>query len=318
MPRTRKPRNGSLQFWPRVRARRLYPRIKSFKKTVNIKPLEFACYKAGMTHIQYIDTDNNSPTKNKIVSKAVTILEAPSLLVLALKFYKKSHYGLQSVGEYWNNKIPDFVRRKYPKNKIKNNYEGDFDDVRLIVSTQPHKINLKKTPEIFEIHIGGNDKKKKLEYAKSLLGKEISARDIFNEGEYVDVTSITKGKGFQGPVKRFGIKIQGRKDKQHHRHVGSVGQERPGKIRWTVARPGQMGLHQRTEYKKRIIKIGDNGLEFKGGIINYGNIKKDYIIMEGSVPGSKKRLIILRVSIRPKLSKPVSISYLSKESKQGV
>ncbi len=318
MPRTRKPRNGSLQFWPRSRARRLYPRIKSFKKVNNVKPLEFACYKAGMTHIQYIDTDNNSPTKNKIVGKAVTILESPSLLVLALRFYKKSPYGFYSVGELWNEKIPDFVKRKYPKKEIKKNYDGDFDDVRLIVSTQPNKIELKKTPEIFEVHIGGDDKSKKLEYAKSLVGKEISVKDVFNEGEYVDVTAITKGKGFQGPVKRFGIRIQGRKDKQHHRHVGSVGQERPGKIRWTVARPGQMGLNQRTEYKKRILKIGDDGFNLKGGILNYGGIKKDYILIEGSVPGPSKRLVALRVSMRPKAPKPVSISYISKESKQGV
>ncbi len=317
MPRTRKPRRGSLQFWPRVRAKRLYPRIRSFKPVNNIKPLEFACYKAGMTHVQYLDTDKNSPTKNQIISKAVTVLEAPSLLVLALRFYKKSPYGLSVVGEFWHD-VPDFVKRKYPKGKMEKNYEGDFDDVRLIVSTQPHKINLKKTPEIFEIHLGGDDKEKKLEYAKSLLGKEISVKDVFSEGEYVDVTAITKGKGFQGPVKRFGIKIQGRKDKQHHRHVGSVGQERPGKIRWTVPRPGQMGLHQRTEYKKRIIKIGDDGLEFKGGLIGYGNIKKDYILIEGSVPGSKKRLVFLRVSMRPVAPKPVSISYISKESKQGV
>ena len=317
MPRTRKPRRGSLQFWPRVRARRIYPRIKSHAESTDAKPLEFACYKAGMTHIQFIDSDNNSSTKNKIVTKAVTILESPSLLVLALRFYKKTEYGWKVVGEQWTNSIPDFVKRKYPKTKISKNYDGEFDDVRLIVSTQPNKIDLKKTPEIFEIHIGG-EKDKKIEYAKSVLGKELSAKDIFTEGEYVDVTSITKGKGFQGPVKRFGIKIQGRKDKQHHRHVGSVGQERPGKIRWTVARPGQMGFHQRTEYSKRIIKIGDDGFEVKGGIINYGNVKKDYILIEGSVPGPKKRLVVLRYSLRPKKPKPVSISYISKESKQGV
>ncbi len=316
MPRTRKPRRGSLQFWPRVRARRIYPRIKSHADTNDVKPLEFACYKAGMTHIQYIDNDNNSPTKNKIVTKAVTVLESPSLLVLALRFYKKSQYGWTAVGEQWTD-VPDFVKRKYPKSKNKKSYDGDFDDVRLVVSTQPNKIELKKTPEIFEVHLGG-DKDKKLEYAKSVLGKELSVKDIFSEGEFVDVTAITKGKGFQGPVKRFGIRIQGRKDKQHHRHVGSVGQERPGKIRWTVARPGQMGFHQRTEYSKRIIKIGDDGFEVKGGIVNYGNVKKDYILIEGSVPGPKKRLIILRASLRPKKPKPVSISYISKESKQGV
>ncbi len=316
MPRTRKPRRGSLQFWPRVRARRIYPRIKSHAESNDVKPLEFACYKAGMTHIQYMDNDNNSPTKNKIVTKAVTVLESPSLLVLALRFYKKSQYGWTAVGEQWAN-VPDFVKRKYPKSKSKKSYDRDFDDVRLVVSTQPNKIELKKTPEIFEIHLGG-EKDKKLEYVKSVLGKEISVKDIFNEGEFVDVTAVTKGKGFQGPVKRFGIRIQGRKDKQHHRHVGSVGQERPGKIRWTVARPGQMGFHQRTEYSKRIIKIGDDGFEVKGGIVNYGNVKKDYILIEGSVPGPKKRLIILRASLRPKKPKPVSISYISKESKQGV
>jgi len=62
-----------------------------------------------------------------------------------------------------------------------------------------------------------------------------------------------------------------------------------------------MGFQTRTEVNKRILKIGEDGKEItpKSGFINYGLIKGDYVLIEGSLPGSKKRLIRLRSAIRP-------------------
>jgi len=84
---------------------------------------------------------------------------------------------------------------------------------------------------------------------------------------------------------------------------------------------GQMGYHQRTEYNKRILKIGNNGEEVtpKGGFLHYGIIKNNYVILKGSVQGPPKRLIVLRSAIRcpeDKFGLP-EITYLSRESKQG-
>jgi len=82
-----------------------------------------------------------------------------------------------------------------------------------------------------------------------------------------------------------------------------------------------MGFHQRTEYHKRIMLIGENEEEInpKGGLINYGKIKGDYLLVLGSVPGPKKRLIRLRKTIRPLKSFKVQspeITFISRESQQ--
>ena len=60
---------------------------------------------------------------------------------------------------------------------------------------------------MLEIKIGGSDMKAVFEHAKSLLGKEVRAKDL-SEGMFIDVPGVTKGKGFAGAVKRFGVKVQ--------------------------------------------------------------------------------------------------------------
>lgn len=65
---------------------------------------------------------------------------------------------------------------------------------------------------------------------------------------------------------------------------------------------GQMGFQTRTELNKRILKFGNgNEINPKGGFIRYGIIKSYYLLIEGSVPGSKKRLVMIRKAIRSKL-----------------
>jgi large subunit ribosomal protein L3 len=167
----------------------------------------------------------------------------------------------------------------------------------------------KKTPEVFEVGIGGKDVKEKLEFAKTLLGKEINVSDVVREGEFVDTIAITKGKGTAGPVERFGVKIQSRHAKQKRRHVGSLGQERPGKVRYTVPMAGQLGFGRRTELNKKVLKIG-KGISPKGGFKRYGIVKGSYLVIEGSVPGSKKRLVMVRPALRSKATAPVEVKKL--------
>jgi large subunit ribosomal protein L3 len=136
------------------------------------------------------------------------------------------------------------------------------------------------------------------------LGKEVKPSDVLKEGEAVDAIGITKGKGTTGPVKRFGIVIQNRHAKGKRRHVGSLGQEQPGRVRWTVPMAGQMGFQQRTELNKRVLKINEvekAGAEITpvAGFKGYGLVKGPYILVEGSVPGHKKRLVFLRTAMRP-------------------
>jgi len=310
MPEIKKPREGSLAFYPRKRAARIYPNIDTYPSVDKTIPLAFAAYKVGMGHIIALDNRKNSPTYGLQISIPITILEAPFLKVIGVRFYQKTIKGLKALTEIYAKELPKELERK---TKIKSNYSEQkleeikkmaekISSVRLIVATQQKRSGIgKKKPEVFEIEVGGKSIKEKIDYALSLLGKEISPNEVFKEGEIVDVIAVTKGKGTQGPVKRFGVKIQVRKAKEKRRHIGSLGQERPGKVRWSVPMAGQMGFQTRTELNKRIIKIGDGKeINIKSGFKRYGIIKSNFIILEGSVPGSKKRLIMLRKAIRSK------------------
>ena len=84
---------------------------------------------------------------------------------------------------------------------------------------------------------------------------------------------------------------------------------------------GQMGYHQRTEFNKRLIKIGEDGTEItpEGGFINYGLVRARYVLIKGSVPGPSKRLVRIRHAMRlgeHKIREP-TIGFVSLESKQG-
>ena len=83
-----------------------------------------------------------------------------------------------------------------------------------------------------------------------------------------------------------------------------------------------MGYHQRIEFNKRILKIGKDGKEVtvKGDFIRYGPVKGPYILLEGSVPGTEKRVIRLRHPARPPTEipdQPPQVTHISLESPQG-
>jgi large subunit ribosomal protein L3 len=89
---------------------------------------------------------------------------------------------------------------------------------------------------------------------------------------------------------------------------------------YSVPRAGQMGFHQRTEYNKIVMKVGNNGSEItpKGGFLRYGIVNSDYVALKGSVPGTRNRLIVIRLAMRPPPeSKPTKLDYLSIGSIQG-
>jgi large subunit ribosomal protein L3 len=313
MPSIRRPRRGSKAYYPRKRARRIYPRIKSYPQIKEAKPLGFAGYKAGMTHGMIINTNPHSTTKGQQISVPITILDCPPISVFGFRCYSDNIHDVFS--DNWNKNLERKLKlkKKSLEEQIKK-ISGKVKSVSLLVHTNP---TFKKKPEVFELSLGG-EVEHQLNYAKQILGKEIKVSDILKEGDYVDVVAVTTGKGFQGPVKRFGIRVLGRKAQQMQRHTGSLGQTEPGKVRWTVPQAGQLGFFTRTEFNKRILKI-QNGLKLKGGIVNYGDITSDALLLEGSVPGPQKRLVRLRFPIRPPKTKyPVDLKYVSLESKQGV
>jgi large subunit ribosomal protein L3 len=315
------PRRGTIQFWPRKRARRSYPRIKSRPNVKDIKLLGFAGYKAGMTHVMIEDTRPTSMTKNETITWPVTVIECPPMRALAIRFYKKTTSGLQLISEIFSkNTTKDLTRRIKPSKK-EGTAPEDFDEIRMVVYTQPRMTGIgQKKPELFELGIGGNDKKQQAEYAKGLLDKEIKLSDIFKPGQFMDVHAVTKGKGFQGTVKRFGVRIRQHKAEKTKRGIASLGSWKPKRVDFRVAQAGKTGFNQRTEYNKLAIKIGSDTKEInpKGGFKKYGLLKSDFILVKGQVFGIQKRLIIMTDAMRPKLGpQQLEISYISTESKQG-
>jgi len=325
MPTIRKPRKGSMQFWPRVRAKREYPKVKAWAKSKDAKPLGFAGYKVGMTHTIITDNSPHSTTKGKDIFMPVTVIECPPLKVASIRFYKNTKKGKKVVGEVFASDLAKEFSRKTvrPKSKKKIDDIKEFDDVVMIAHTQPKLTKIgKKKPELFEVALGGK-KEDKLNYIKERLGKEITIKDVFKEGQQLDMHVVTTGKGFQGPVKRFGISLRSHKSEKAIRNPGSLGPWKGmGQISWRVARAGKMGYHVRTEYNKWLIKIGEKPEEVnaKGGFLRYGAVKNNYILIKGSVGGPSKRLVRLNEAIRTSKKIPKdapTIQYLSTASKQG-
>jgi len=326
-----RPRRGSLAFSPRKRAKSIVPRVRSWPECEKARMQGFAGYKAGMTHVVMIDDRKNSPTYGEEIVVPVTVIETPPMKVAAVRVYRKTQYGMQIAAEVWSDNLDVFLDRRLnlPKkapdvDKLKAAVENGASEVRVVTYTQPYLITgvPKKVPDVMEHKIGGNVEEA-LEYAISKLGNEVAISEVFEEGAIIDVISITKGKGFQGPVKRWGVITLDAKHARSskHRRVGNLGPWNPHHVRWTVPQAGQMGFHQRTEYNKRLIKIGENGEEItpKGGFLHYGVIRTQYVLVTGSVPGSVKRLVRMRDAIRPPKAQfdGVNIVYVSTASKQG-
>lgn len=328
MAKSHKPTKGSRAFWPRKRAKRIYPNVKSVPETGKDKaaPMAFAGYKAGMTEVSYVDNRKDSVTSGRELLVPVTVLDCPPLFIVGMKAYGNDASGnLVNMGTVWHDKPQADLNRKLdiPKKPGKKpeqleNQMEQIAQVRLVVSTQPRGSGIgKKKPEVFEIPVSG-DAQQQFAYGKEHLGKELLPSDVFADGEVVDVSAVSKGKGFAGVVKRFGVKIRGRKHGGKRRHLGNIGPRTPARVLpGAIAMPGQLGLQTRTEFNKRILKIGEDGITPSGGFVNYGKVAKNYMLLAGSVPGPRKRLIMLRKAMRWKQGPaPVELKHVSLEPQQ--
>lgn len=282
-----------MQIWPRKRAKRPYARIRSWTNLTSAKLLGFLGYKVGMARVIVKDNTQTSHTKGMELSIPVTILECPSIKPLSIRFYKKTNSGLKLIKEVYADKFDKELTRKTTLPKTPNKtYPENFDEITLKIYTQPKTTSVdRKKPEIIELGISGQ-KNAKLELAKSLLNKDIKVSEVFKENQIVDVHGITKGKGHQGTVKRFGVPIRQHKSEKTKRGAGTLGPWTPKRVLFTVAQAGKMGYHQRTEYNKQIIKIDTKEITPSSGFHKYGLLKNEYVIIHGSVPGSRKRAVI--------------------------
>merc|ERR1711939_16920 len=175
-----------------------------------------------------------------------------------------------------------------------------------------------------------------VDFGHGLFEKPVEIDSIFEQDEMIDCIAITKGHGYQGVTSRWGTKKLPRKTHKGLRKVACIGAWHPSHVQWTVARAGQDGYHHRTSCNHKIYRIGkgsDEGnaaTEFDvskkqitpmGGFVRYGEVKNDFVLLKGSVPGVKKRVMTLRKSMlthtaRRALEK-IELKWIDTSSKFG-
>jgi len=307
------PRRGSLAYSPRIRAKSMEARIRAWPKLNSEEPkiLAHCGFKAGCVQIVSIDDRDKTPNAGKQLVSLGTVLVTPPVLILGIRGYSKGHNGLHAEFDVYAEDIPKHIAKEI---SLKNNDKDAVDnaekrlknikEIFAIVAVSPRSAGLEqKKPYIFEALVSGGDIPKQFAHVKEVLGKEIKIDQIFETGATVDVAAITKGKGWQGVIQRWGVKKKQHKSRKTVREVGSLGPISPQSVMYTVPRAGQMGFHQRTEYDKRIMVMGNTDDEKikinpDGGYKHFGLVKGDFIILKGSVPGTYRRLIKLRSQIR--------------------
>lgn len=301
-----------MAFYPRVKAKSIIPKFNSYnnleKDTSVCKPVVFYGVKVGMIQVTAKNAHKNASSYGQEIVVPSTVVETPDLKVAGARLYKnnKSVSGKKSVSEYvnFNNQLLRKIKGKKSTKKkdleefLKNKENSDDLVLLCYVDTKLTTTGQKK-PVFVEIVLSGNFEDK-INYFKEKLNKTISISEAFEVDTSLDVKSVTKGHGFTGPVKRFGIKTQRPKAQQVERHVGSIGPWHPATVMYTVPRAGQHGFHNRTSFSKKLIKIDTDFSKInpKSGFKNYGVVKNPYVIIAGNVPGVSKRIVVLRQSIR--------------------
>ena len=315
------PRRGSLAYSPRIRAKSMEARIRAWPVIDAKEPkiLAHCGFKAGCVQLVSIDDREKTPNAGKQLVSLGTVLVTPPVLILGIRGYSKDHDGMHAEFDVYAEDLPKKITKEIT---IKN--RPDFmenaqkklkriKEIFAIVAVSPRAAGLEqKKPYIFEALVSGGDIQTQFTYVKEHLGKEIKIEQIFETGASVDVAAITKGKGWQGVIQRWGVKKKQHKSRKTVREVGSLGPISPQSVMYTVPRAGQMGFHQRIEYDKRIMIMSnadDEKIKINpaGGYKHFGLVKGDFIILKGSVPGTYKRLIKLRSQIRnrpAKINKP--------------
>lgn len=355
------PRHGHLGFLPKKRAARHQGRIKSFPKDDKTKPVAltaFLGYKAGMTTtVRELNRPGSKMHKREIV-EAVTVVDTPPVVVVGVVGYVETPRGLRSLTTVWAEHLSDEVKRRFYKNWYKSkkkaftkysanfaaNSEKEFarivkycSVVRVLVHTQIRKTPLaQKKAHLAEIQLNGGSVSDKVAWVKEHLEKTVSVDSVFEQNEMIDVIAVTKGHGFEGVTHRYGTKMLPRKTHRGLRKVACIGAWHPAHVQWTVARAGQNGYHHRTSINHKVYRVGkgddeaNGSTEFDrtkktitplGGFVRYGEVKNDFLVIKGSIPGIKKRIVTLRKSLYVDTSRrateEVTLKWIDTASKFG-
>ncbi|CAD5333744.1 unnamed protein product [Arabidopsis thaliana] len=325
----------------------------------------FMGYKAGMTHIVRDVEKPGSKLHKKETCEAVTIIETPAMVVVGVVAYVKTPRGLRSLNTVWAQHLSEEVRRRFYKNWAKSKkkaftgYAKQYESnegrkdlqaqldkmkkygtvIRVLAHTQIRKMKglKQKKAHMMEIQINGGTIAQKVDFAYSFFEKQIPIDAVFQKDEMIDVIGVTKGKGYEGVVTRWGVTRLPRKTHRGLRKVACIGAWHPARVSYTVARAGQNGYHHRTELNKKIYRLGKVGSETHsamteydrtekeitpmGGFAHYGIVKDDYLMIKGCCMGPKKRVVTLRQSLLRQTSRlameVINLKFVDTSSKGG-
>jgi len=289
-------------------------------------------------------------------------------VVFGMVGYYETPRGLKSAGTVWTAHLSKECKRRFYKNwgasekkkaftrYAKKYTEGDQGKsemekltkyctiLRLICHTQMSKLNFRqKKAHICEVQVNGGSMADKVEFGKNLFEKTVSIDSVFENNEMIDTIAITKGKGYEGVVTRWGVTKLPRKTHKGLRKVACIGSWHPSRVKYSVARAGQNGYHHRTELNKKVYRVakGVKGADDKfdhsnattefdltvkgitplGGFPHYGEVNEDYIMIKGACPGVKRRVITMRKSLvnqtSRKSTEEINLKFIDTSSKFG-
>merc|ERR1712151_300524 len=343
---------------------------QSFPKDDSSKPPHFTAfmsYKAGMTHIVRDMDRPGSKLHKKEVAEAVSILEAPPMVVVGFVGYVETPRGLRALTCVWAGHLSDECKRRFYKNwyKAKHKafakYQKKWSEaqkgseepmdaelkrakkycqvIRAICHTQISKVKLgQKKAHIKEIQVNGGTVEQKVDYVTGLFEQVVKVADVFAQDEMIDIIGATKGKGIDGVVTRWGVTRLPRKTHRGLRKVACIGSWHPARVQFQVPRSGQNGYGHRTEINKKIYRIGksikddpnnavtENDLTEKaitplGGFSHYGEVNEDWLMLRGTIMGPRKRVITVRKSLLPQVSRraleKIDLKFIDTSSKFG-
>jgi len=217
--------------------------------------------------------------------------------------------------------------------------------IRVIAHTKMKDLNMRqKKAHIMEIQVNGGSVQEKIDFGYALFEKPVPVDTVFSQNEMVDTIGVTKGHGFEGVVTRWGVTRLPRKTHRGLRKVACIGAWHPANVQYSVARAGQNGYHHRTEINKKIYRVGksavgkygDGEVNFNavtesdltskaitplGGFPHYGIVNHDFLMVKGCVVGSKKRVITVRKTLVPQVSRTaleeITLKFIDTSSKFG-
>lgn len=196
----------------------------------------------------------------------------------------------------------------------------------------------RKKANIKEVQINGGTTEQKVDFAMGLFEQEVKVADVFGQDEMCDIIGSSRGRGYNGVITRWGCSRLPRKTHRGLRKVACIGTWHPARVQFQVPRAGQDGYHHRTEINKKIYRIGKNvkedpngatteadltekGITPLGGFAHFGEVNEDWVMLKGTVMGSKKRIITLRKSLLPQVSRKatekIALKFIDTASKFG-